>query len=154
MQKQFTSYGLIVLFLLFFSVQFYLTIFGGFLWPFSSHRLFSQQPRNEKLIVQAVLEDTNGNTYVVHPGRVIPIEYCRTSGLVRNIYMNGTNEQKEQFVKYLLKRLNEAPWRAFDEMFKAIEPKDRASFKTLRFESHRVEFLDTLKVKSTEVLFP
>lgn len=126
----------------FFSIQFYLTIFGGFFWPFSSHRLFSQLPEMKKPIIQAVLEDAEGNIYTVHPGKVIPIEYSRCSGLVRNLYRNGNKEKKTLFVNYLLKRLNEKPWHAFDETYSPIKSLPAAPFKKLSFETQVVEFKD------------
>lgn len=89
--KSILSIGLLA----FVATQLYLTIFGGFLWPFSSHRLFSQLSTPRKTIVQAVLVDSNNNTYTVHPGRVVPIEYSRCSGLIRNVCTKGSPEQKQ-----------------------------------------------------------
>lgn len=149
---------LISLFILFFSIQFYLTVFGGFFWPFASHRLFSQQPLIEKPIVQAVLEDTDGHILYVHPGRVIPIEYARCSGLVRNLASKGTKEQQKALIVYLLKRLNTGGWIPFDEMFASAKSPTEAPFTSLRFETHVVEFKElpypqSLQHKERIVLF-
>lgn len=150
---------LTTLFLLFFTIQFYLTLFGGFFWPFASHRLFSQLPMNPKPIVQAILEDSAGNTLAVHPGRVIPIEYSRCSGLVRHLAARGTTAQQQALINYLLKRLNQGGWKPFDEMFISAKSPSGAPFTTLRFETHVVEFKerpypDSLEVLQRSPLFP
>lgn len=125
------------LFFLFFSVQLYLTIFGGFFWPFSSHRLFSQLPERAKFIVQVRLFENNGTSHLVHPGKVLPIEYARTSGLIRDIYNHGTSEQKEHLYKYMLWRINQEPWFTFDEMFPMVY---NSNWTSLVIEEHLVEF--------------
>lgn len=130
---------LTTLLILFFSTQISLTLFGGFLWPFSGHRLFSQRATLKKTIVQAILIDHQGREYAVHPGRAIPIEYSRCSGLIRTLYQRGTKEQQQKLCLYLLKRLNENPWWAFDEMFSAVRP-IQGSFVHLRFEHHTIRF--------------
>lgn len=134
--KSILSIGLLA----FVATQLYLTIFGGFLWPFSSHRLFSQLSTPRKTIVQAVLVDSNNNTYTVHPGRVVPIEYSRCSGLIRNMCTKGSPEQKRYLHNYLLTRLNQNPWYPFDEMFGSVRSIDNAPFVTLSFEHHLIEF--------------
>lgn len=144
---------------LFFSIQLYLTVNGGFLWPFSSHRLFSQLPKTQKTIVQAVLEDAKGNIFIVHPGRVIPIEYSRCSGLVRNLFNSGTPFQKKSLLSYLIKRLNENPWDAFDEMYSSIKSPSGAPFISLKFENHIIEFQEgeyprSIQLKERRSLFP
>ena len=146
------------LLLLFFSIQFYLTVFGGFLWPFSGHRLFSQRATQQKTIVQAILTDANGKEMAVHPGRAIPIEYSRCSGLIRKLHQGGTEEQKQRLCAYILKRLNKRPWWAFDEMFASIRPLD-SPFTQLRFEHHTIQFHpkpypESIELQKREVLFP
>ncbi len=138
--NKFAQLALTALLALFFSIQFFLTIHGGFCWPFSSHRLFSQLPPKLKPIVQAVLQDADGNICIVHPGKVIPIEYSRCSGLIRNMCTSGTLSQKASLHEYLLKRINIKPWRAFDEMYSPVKSPNGAPFVTLRFETHIVEF--------------
>lgn len=150
---------LTALFFFFFTIQFYLTLFGGFFWPFASHRLFSQLPMNPKPIVQAILEDSEGNILSVHPGKVIPIEYSRCSGLVRNLCATGTAEQQQAFINYLLKRLNAGGWKPFDEMFHSAKSPSNAPFTTLRFETHVMEFKelpypDSIEVIKRSPLFP
>ena len=157
--KRSTQIALTAFLVLFFSVQFHLTVFGGFFWPFASHRLFSQLPLMKKPIVQAIVEDTDGNICVVHPGKVIPIEYSRCSGLVRNMYSNGTDLQKSLLVDYLLKRINERPWWAFDEIFSSVKSTTGASFTNLRFETHTVEFIEleyphSIQINERMTLFP
>jgi len=110
------------------------------LWPFSSHRLFSQLPLVEKPIVQAKVEDADGYVQFVHPGRVIPIEYSRCSGLVRNIFRNGTSKQKSLLSEYLVERLNKQPWGPFDEVFSAVSSPTGAPFIRVEFEIHVVTF--------------
>lgn len=139
------------LLILFFSIQFYLTLFGGFLWPFSGHRLFSQRATQQKTIVQAILTDAQGQEYAVHPGKAIPIEYSRCSGLIRTLHQKGTEEQKQKLCEYLLKRLNENPWWAFDEMFSAIKPFN-APFVHLSFEHHTIQFHPKPYPESIELL--
>lgn len=151
--------ALLLLLALFFSVQFYLTLFGGFLWPFSGHRLFSQLAPKQKVIVQAVLTDSEGRTYFVHPGRVIPIEYSRCSSLVRNLYASGHREKQEKLCEYALNRLNGSPWTAFDEMFSAMKPPPSAHFTALHFEHHLIEFQpvqfpDSIRLLERRRLFP
>lgn len=133
-----TKTGLTALLVGFFYIQFSLTLFGGFLWPFSSHRLFSQLPTQRKEIVQAILTDANGNQTIHHPGRVIPIEYSRCSGLIRKMAKESSLEQKNLFCAYLIKRLNYNPWWAFDEMFSS--PIRTVPFTKIRFETHVIEF--------------
>jgi hypothetical protein len=146
------------LFLSFFAIQLYLTLFGGFLWPFSSHRLFSQLPGKTKYIVQIRLIDEYNDTYIVHPGRVIPIEYSRCSGLIRNVYNGNNSLQKEQLYNYMIKRVNERPWFTFDEMLPMANPKgkvinlnidarsaamrdyEKRSFSSLNVEEHLIQF--------------
>lgn len=147
------------LFILFFSIQFYLTLFGGFFWPFASHRLFSQLPLMEKPIVQAVLEDAEGNLFFVHPGRVIPIEYARCSGLIRKLASMGSREQQQTFIEYLLKRLNTGGWYPFDEMFASAKSPTGLPFTSLHFETHVVEFKElpypqSVQQKERILLFP
>jgi hypothetical protein len=123
----------------FFSIQFFLTIFGGFFWPFTSHRLFaSQQSKMQKSIVRAAVTDEKGVTQYVHPGQVIPIEYSRCSGLVRNIFEKGTINQKEALHHYLLNRIVTQPWWAFDEMLHAVE--SSSQIVSLKFEIHEIDF--------------
>jgi hypothetical protein len=129
---------LIIFLIAFFSIQWKLTLCGGFCWPFTSHRLFSQQADSHKEIVQAIVQDRNGNLQCVHPGRVIPIEYARCSGLVRTLAKNGTQAQKEAFCAYLIQRLNYQPWRAFDEMLPPVT--SSAPIVSLTFELHDVDF--------------
>lgn len=131
---------LITFVLAFFSIQFYLTFFGGFLWPFSSHRLFSQSATMHKEIVQAVVTDTNGHVTYHHPGQVIPIEYARCSGLVRKLAKQGSKEQKRLFCAYLKKRLKEQPWRAFDEMYSSAHTQFGVA--DVRFETHSIQFIE------------
>ncbi len=135
-----TKVALILFLAVFFSIQFKLTLFGGFMWPFSGHRLFSQLAVPQKTIVQAVLKDSEGKIYFVHPGRAIPIEYSRCSSLVRKLYAEGNKDKQQLFCSYLLKRLNNAPWWAFDEMFPAIRPDPPAHFVEIHFEHHAIEF--------------
>lgn len=122
---------------LFFAVQFYLTLFGGFLWPFSSHRLFSQLPERTKWIVQARVTDTQNVTQYVHPGRVIPLEYSRCSGLVRNIFKSS---HKLPFRNYVLSRINKEPWTTFDEMFPMVQASPSSMFTSVAFVEQLVEF--------------
>lgn len=145
---------LAVILILFFSVQFYLTIYGGFLWPFSSHRLFSQHPTSQKEIVQAVVTDSRGNEIVCHPGKVIPIEYSRCSGLIRKLALAGSKEQKTLFCRYLVERVNHNPWWAFDEMQSALQLDSPA--KSIRFETHIIQFTDRgiIKLETKEQLLP
>ncbi len=157
--KRFERIALSSFLVLFISIQFYLTLFGGFFWPFSSHRLFSQMPLKKKPIVQAVLEDAEGNICIVHPGKIIPIEYARCSGLVRNLTKKGVNDQQAKLVNYLLARINENPWWAFDEMFSAVKPPKDKPFVKLKFETHVVEFEEgersgSLKVHDRMAMFP
>lgn len=151
---------LLILFLvLFFAIQWKLTIFGGFLWPFSSHRLFSQQAPLKKTIVSAVVSDRDGNIQYVHPGRVIPIEYARCSGLVRNLVKAGSQAQKEAFQQYLLNRLNSNPWWAFDEMYASVRSPTNAPFTSIHFEEHELDFSaycypDPVPVTTTRRILP
>lgn len=143
----------------FFSTQLYLTVFGGFLWPFSGHRLFSQLGARKKTIVQAVLTDAEGYQYFTHPGKVIPIEYSRCSGLIRKLYAEGAGIKQKTFCQYLLHRLNTAPWHAFDEMFPAIRPHSQSKFVQLHFEHHDIEFLpdsypNSIRLVERRHLFP
>jgi len=143
----------------FLTVQLKLTLFGGFLWPFSSHRLFARMPEMNKQTLQAVVEDANGDIQSVHPGRVIPIEFCRCVGLVRNIFTNGSDFQKEQLQKYLLERLNQKPWWAFDEMYPSVKSPTEAAFVSLKFETHELDFTSysystSLPVKQKQHLYP
>lgn len=101
--------GCLIIFLVaFFSIQWKLTLFGGFFWPFSSHRLFSQQADSHKEIVQAVVVDRQGVKQYVHPGRVIPIEYARCSGLIRNLAKHGTPAKKRGLVPLSFKTAEHA----------------------------------------------
>lgn len=157
--NKFTRCFLIAFFFLFFSLQFYLTLFGGFFWPFSSHRLFSQLPQNPKPIVQAIFVDAKGHEIAVHPGKALPIEYSRCSGFIRKLAKEGTPQQKMFLLDYLLKRVNERPWRAFDEMYSAARSPSGAPFIHLRFETHLVEFKkaqypDSIIVKERTALLP
>ena len=143
------QWALTASFIFFFSIQFYLTVCGGFCWPFASHRLFSQLPPQKKPIVQVVVTDSDGNVLIVHPGKVIPIEYSRCSGLVRNI----TEAQKKFLHAYVLKRLNEKPWLAFDEMYSSVKSPTNAPFVSLQFETHVVDF-PNLHIHQRIKLFP
>ena len=125
-----------VTFITFFLIQFKLTVFGGFFWPFSSHRLFSQYPKNQKSIVCAIVTNKEGFIFSKQPGRVIPIEYCRCSGLVRNIASNANSGQTKLFLQYLINRVNHSPWWAFDEMLPSVDP----FIEDLWFETHLIEF--------------
>lgn len=155
----FSQLALTAVLVLFFSIQFSLTIHGGFFWPFSSHRLFSQQPPARKPIIQAVVEDVEGHICIVHPGKVIPIEYSRCSGLVRNLLRSGNTEQITAFHHYLLKRINEKPWIAFDEMYSSVRSPTGAPFVSLKFENHLIEFREraypqSIYIHERRSLFP
>jgi hypothetical protein len=144
--------SLIAFLVSFFTIQFYLTVFGGFLWPFSSHRLFSQSPSPQKEIVRAIVTDSAGNISEHHPGRVIPIEYSRCSGLIRKMAKEGSPEQKETFCAYLKNRLNTKPWVAFDEMYSAASPTDGACITKVHFETHLIQFVENNYPNSIQTL--
>ena len=150
------------LFILFFAIQWHLTLFGGFCWPFSSHRLFSQLPsighrrrdyrRATKKIIQIVVTDESGRGYTVHPGQVIPLEYSRCTGLIRRIYYNGTLLQKKLLHEYMLDAINNHPWSSFDEMFSSI--KSTSKFISLSIEEHTVSLAENLPVVDKKIIYP
>lgn len=134
-----------IIFICFFGIQFYLTLYGGFLWPFSSHKLFSSYPEETKKIIQI---GTN-NSFYLHPGNILDIEYSRCSGLLRNIFYKGTEEQKEKLYSYLLQSLNYEHRNTFDEMFRKIN----IMTSNLTIEEHLIKLEYPIKILDKRVLY-
>lgn len=149
----FVDISLTLVMLLFFAIQWHLTLFGGFLWPFSSHRLFSQlPPKNYKTVLQVVVTDQHGNNKTVHPGQVLPLEYARCSGLLRQIYYYGTHQQRKYLYNYMLDVINHYPWKSCDEMMASV--KSSSMFVSLSIEEHTLRLEPGLPIISTKILYP
>ena len=133
-------------FILFFIIQFYLTLFGGFLWPFSSHWLFSQYPKLTKNIIQIGINHTS----YLHCGNILDLEYSRCSGLIRNIYQFGTVEQKQKLYQYLLYNLNYKTRFTFDEML----PKVTILTNSITIEEHLISLSYPIKILNKLVIYP
>lgn len=128
------SPNLLLLFLLAFAVfAIAHTIVRVSRWPFAAYDLFCEVFPYDLSLYTVVLDDCQGRHYTALPGQVVPIEYCRTNGLIGNVYVRGSDSGRQhRLAQVLLAHLNERPWRIFDEVSPSIRPLPGRKFVRLR----------------------
>jgi hypothetical protein len=98
-------------------------------FPFCSHGLFNDLYQAQVSLLLIRVHDSAGGSAIVDSGRVVPIEWYRSVGLVDNVLVQGDDPGRKQAVaRLLLDHLNHEPWHAFDESFASIRPTPGATF--------------------------
>lgn len=110
---------------------------GARQWPLAPYDMFAYQPSLKERSLRIRLVDTKGCVRLTVPGRVIPLDFFRAYDLFVQIYVDksygiGTERAFSQLV---LTRLNNRPWRGFDEMLDAIRPRCGERFVSLEVVS-------------------
>jgi hypothetical protein len=135
----------LLLFLLaaFFAVQLAHTVADRNTWPFCSYNVFSFLPPLRLPVPRAVLHQDDGAEQVVPLGRVVPLEFFRARQVLLNVLMRGDDPlQGERVAAALLRRLNEAPWPAFDETLASARPAPGRRFVGLDLVLYTVDTAD------------
>ncbi len=128
---------LVTLFLLFFAVQFYHTLTYQVHWPINPTNLFYKKASKQTSLYRFVLIDDAGTSQVVDPARAIPLERFRLGGIIRTALRNPKNpEARERFSRSMITRLNENPWRGFDEIASPALPSIGRHFVAFELQRH------------------
>ncbi len=92
-------------------------------FPFCSYNVFAFLAPTRLVTPRAVLRQSDGATQVVPLGRVVPLEFFRARQVVmRQVVGSDDPVRGERIAAGLLRRLNEAPWPAFDETLASARP--------------------------------
>jgi|GEM_PF-4991618 len=78
--------------------------------------------------LKVILHQPDGESQVVEPGHVLPIEFFRVNGFLLKHFVSNpenTETEKQTLAKQLLQRINSRPWKKFDETFVSIEPENK-----------------------------
>ena len=108
------------------------------LWPFCAYDMFAFRVSQPTRTLRVVLEDDAGDKTMVAPGNVLPMEFFRAAGVIDSIYRRGHDEQKkQQLARDILARLEDEPWRPFDETWHAARP--RPGHRFVAFDVQEIE---------------
>jgi hypothetical protein len=120
------------------------SVTGRNTWPFSGYDMFSELASGELWTWRAALREADGGEREVELERLFPVEFFRAPGMATRLFLGPeTAAAKAEAAERLLRRLDEAPWGAFDEV--AAAPRARigsagfVGFVGLRLDAVRLE---------------
>lgn len=98
-------------------------------WPLCAYNMFNRTLPLRFATMRVRLHDGSGAAFIVDPGEMLPLEFFRARSIMQDVFYAGNDErQKALLAAWMLRNLNERPWRAFDETFAAARPSEGARF--------------------------
>jgi|GEM_PF-2321904 len=86
-------------------------------WPWVPQNMFAHDLADPVRRLVVALWDSHGNHVLVEPGNVLPVEFFRAQRMLLQVFAPESDDQhKDEFAQRLLARLNDRPWRAWDEV--------------------------------------
>lgn len=102
-------------------------------WPFCTYDMFSYPLDTRFPQPRVQLRDELGTTDVMSVYGLLPVEFFRAVAIIDDVFYECEDtELKDRFAERMLCRLNERPWRAFDEVRASIRPRTARGWMGLR----------------------
>jgi hypothetical protein len=93
-------------------------------WPFCSYNMFNRVLPERIAQPRVVLVDDAGPTGPMPVYGLLPLEFFRVMSVSSAVYLGGTDAAtRDRFTERMLDRLNDHPWRAFDEVRASVRPR-------------------------------
>lgn len=120
-------------------VQLHHTLTDRSAWPFCSYNMFNRPTPRRMRHMRIVLLDEHG--YRTEPQRVwgmLPMEHFRVASTFMEIYLDPETPDavRERYSGLLVNRLNERPWKAFDQV--KAPPRNLIGARWTGFDLYRV----------------
>jgi hypothetical protein len=115
------SFVALIAFLL--AAQIVATVVNRNVWPIAAQNMFSYTPTEPFPRVMAILYEAGEPTTIVFATQLLPVEFFRVPRILLNsLAEKATPAEADAFARQVLSRLNEQPWRAWDERDACAKP--------------------------------
>lgn len=112
-------------------------------WPFCSYDMFSYPLGTRFPQPRVQLLDDIGATEPMPVYGLLPVEFFRTVAILDEIFYECSDEAlQDRFADRLLWRLNERPWRGFDEVRASVRPRTLTGWTGLRLLDVVIDLAD------------
>lgn len=120
----------------FFAFQLFNSVQNRNIFPFSSHNFFAYNVPDVVVKTEMILRDTSGNQVAAHPAHFMEIEFFKANRIIAKLFTSGeySDEQKSDFMRFVVERVKNDPWDSFDETFKSVALSEDFELESIAFD--------------------